>query len=189
MTSLFITNDSVISSKNKKALAQTTSYQNADPNCYFQTEDGRNLNLGALCKGKSQRIPILNNQKDLIISDVTIIKERIGEKNIYYVAGVITNKGSNPQSYVEVRYNTYKQIDGSIKIAESNNTFVKNVSLYPGQSTAFKSRINRNLDFMVIKSLDSIESGFIAVNTCYGSSIEKRDLCKRIKPNSIQELN
>ena len=65
-TSLFIANVSVFYLKNNKASAQTTSYQNADPHCYFQTEDGRKLNLGALCNGKSKRIPVLNNQKEYL---------------------------------------------------------------------------------------------------------------------------
>jgi len=173
----------------KSALAQNVS---ADSLCYWQTANGRSIDLGALCGSKSnQNIPTISftNTQNLTIDRVKIISESIANKRYFYVVGAIRNTGSVSQRYIEVFYQGYKQIDGSLKPSESNKVFVKTSVLQPGETTTFTGELQRPPTLLMLNSLDSVEEGSIPVNICYANNVEQEELCKRLSPSAVRRLN
>lgn len=173
----------------RSALAQNVS---ADSLCYWQTANGRSIDLAALCGSKSnQNLPAISftNKQNLTIDRVKIISENIGNKRYFYVAGTITNTGNVSQRYIEVFYQGYKQVDGSLKPSESNKVFVKTSVLQPGETTTFTGELQRRPTLLMLNSLDSVEEGSIPVNICYANSVEQEELCKRLSPSAVRRLN
>lgn len=173
----------------RSALAQNVS---GDSLCYWQTANGRSIDLGSLCGSKSnQNIPTVSftNTQNLSIDRVSIISENIDKIRKFYVVGTIRNTGNISQRYIEVFYQGYKQIDGSLKPSESNKVFVKRILLQPGETTTFTGELKRRPTLLILNSLDSVEEGSIPVNICYANSVEQEELCKRISPSSVRRLN
>lgn len=67
--------------------------------------------------------------------------------------------------------------------------FVDNVILQPGETTTFINKLESYPQLLILNSLDSVEEGSISLNICYGSSVEKRELCQRLSPSEIRVLN
>ncbi|MGF1933071.1 MAG: hypothetical protein RM347_001550 [Nostoc sp. ChiQUE02] len=175
--------------KPRSALAQNVS---ADSLCYWQTANGRSIDLGALCGSKSnQNLPSISftNRQNLTIDRVKIISENIGKKRYFYVIGTITNSGNVSQRFVKVFYQSYKQLDGSLKLNESNKIAVDEIILQPGETTIFKDELQRRPTLLMLNSLESVEEGSIPVNICYANSVEQEELCKRLSPSAVRRLN
>jgi hypothetical protein len=187
----------------KYALAQNTN--NDKLFCYLQTSDGKKINLDALCGVTSQKnsisnlqqpLNISNSEQPLSVENVTLTIETIRDKIVknktirhYYISGSITNKGNIAQRNIKVNYKVYKLRDGNLEVDNSNKNSVKTFFLKPGETTKFIDEIRNRPDLLMIDSLNSIESDLIPVNICYGTGVEQRELCKRINPTSVEELN
>jgi hypothetical protein len=123
-------------------LAQNSN--NADSNCYWQTTDGRNIDLGTLCDSQKQNASPSSStgNQNLTINKVTITK--INEES--YVVGTITNTGQFSQRYIAVSYQTYRMSEGTLKPNEIHSVFVDNLELLPGETTIFKGKLLRRGD-------------------------------------------
>ena len=165
-------------------LAQNSN--NADPNCYWKTTDGRSVDLGTLCGSKPQNVsPTSTNSQNLTINKVAITQ--INKE--YYVVGTITNTGNSSQKYIQVSYQTYRMSGGSLKPNELNTAFVDNLELLPGETTIFKGKLRRRGDLFMLKDLNSIKGGIQAINICYANSVERQEWCKRLSPSSIKKFS
>ncbi|MBC1281060.1 hypothetical protein GNF10_35335, partial [Nostoc sp. UCD121] len=150
------------------------------------------IDLGALCGSKSSlnlSAVSLTNKQNLAIETVKLIIKQTDDDREYYVAGVVRNTGNIAQKYIEVFYQGYELIDGSLKPSESNKVFVDNVILQPGEATTFIKKLKRDPELLILNSLDSVEEGSIPLNICYGSSVGKRELCQRLSPRIISSLD
>jgi hypothetical protein len=173
----------------KSVLAQNVS---ADPFCYWQTTNGASIDLGALCGSKSSlnlSAVSLTNKQNLAIETIKLIIKQTDDDREYYIAGVVRNTGNIAQKYIEVFYQGYELTDGSLKPSESNKVFVDNVILQPGETTTFIKKLKRDPELLILNSLDSVEEGSIPLNICYGSSVEKRELCQRLSPRAINSMD
>lgn len=201
-TTIFFLETGLISSV-KYALAQNTN--NDESLCYLQTSNGKKISLDALCGVTSQKnsisnlqqpLTISNSQQPLIVENVTLIVEIVKDETVknktnrhYYISGDITNKGNITQRHVKVNYKLYKLREGNLEVVKSNKTSVEDLFLEPGGKTKFQNEIYNAPAVLMIDSLNSNESDSVQVNICYGNSVEKRELCKRINPRSIEKLN
>ena len=185
LTSVFLGITLTLVNNHNYVLAQKSNI--VDPLCYWQTTDGRKVDLGILCNSKSQqiRLPLLRNNKNLKIGKVKLIRRSIDDYYRYVIVGQITNTGSIPQRYIEVGYQTYIQSDGKIKLNAADKVFTSDKLLLPGATTIFTINIRRNFTLFRLKYLDSIEERYQEIDTCYGYSVETQELCRRINPDII----
>lgn len=171
----------------KYVLAQGRN--NADTSCYWQTADGRNIDLGVLCGSKSQPLPTSSStsEQEFSIENVRLIS--IIKTREFYVIGTITNRSNKTQGSLDLSYQVYKQVDGYLKPDYSNNFTVNKILLQPGETTQFEAQLRRRPTLLMLTSLDSSEGGSIPLNICYANSVEQSELCKRLSPRSIRRYS
>jgi len=130
----------------------------------------------------------LNSQETLNIENVKIIRKISDKSGRFSIFGTITNNGNNSQKYIEVVYKIYQKREGKLEVIESNKTFVENLFLQSGETTTFVRELHHYPTVLMISSLDSVESGLIPLDICYGDSVEERELCQHLNPRLIKEL-
>lgn len=169
---------------------------NSEPNCYYQNASGVKLNLDSLCGNNQHKKSILllknlelANESPLTIKNVQLIIEQGKNDRKEFVGGFITNNSDRVQRFTQVIFEGYTKINGDLKITESHEDFTDNKYLEPGETTTFRSEIKNSLNVLKISYLDSVESHSIPINICYAGSVESKELCKRLNPRYIEELN
>ncbi|AFZ28008.1 hypothetical protein Cylst_6035 [Cylindrospermum stagnale PCC 7417] len=171
----------------KYVLAQ--SMNNADTSCYWQTTDGRNIDLGVLCGSKSQPLPTSSStsEQEFSIENVRLIS--IIKTREFYVTGNLTNRSNKTQGILDMSYQVYKQVDGYLKPDYSNNFTVEKIQLQAGETTKFEAQLRRRPTLLMFTSLDSSEQGSIPLDICYTNTVEQGELCKRLSPISIRRYS
>lgn len=173
--------------ESKYVLAQGRN--NADTSCYWQTTDGRNIDLGVLCGSKSQPLPTSSStsEQEFSIENVSLIS--IIKTREFYVTGTLTNRSNKTQGSLYLYYQVYKQVDGYLKPDYSNNFTVNKILLQPGETTQFEAQLRRRPTLLMLTSLDSSQGGSVPLNICYANSVEQSELCKRLSPSSIRRYS
>lgn len=160
-----------------------------DPLCYWQTTDGRKIDLGVLCNSKSQQItlPLTNNQ-NLSIGKVTLTRNYDDDE--YTIVGEIKNIGTI-QKYIAVYYQTYNEVDAKIKATPTNPKLIDQGYLVPGDTAIFTIKLRRNFDLfrLRLRHSDYIQTRYAEIDICYGYSVEKQELCKRINPDKVRRFD
>jgi hypothetical protein len=179
-----------------KSRSETVNDSNTtEPNCYYQNARGFKLNLDSLCGNSQHKSSTFNlnsqevsEKSPLTIKNVKLIIDSRGNDRKVFIEGNITNNSNVVQKYIEVLFEVDTLREGDLKKAESQKVFADEQYLESGETTTFKSQIKTSFDLLQISSLDSVESHSIPINICYASTVERRELCKRVNPRYIEEL-